>query len=297
MKNRIITGAVYVLVILALVVLKWIVPDGYGSLGFDALFCAVSVIACIEFLKAFQGVSFYQRVITIAFCAAIIPLYVLVQLTMGDGLFAVLCCGCLYAFILAALNIFNFGESTVRGTMICLTAMLYCGVLSCVLSAVNHLSDNSLAAIIFLFIVVSFADSGAYIIGSTLKRWVPYKLAPKVSPNKTIIGSVGAIVGGLIGAVIAYYIYYGISKVNISDIVTGTPLVYGGALPGVVLFLIVGLVVSIVSQIGDLFESAIKRECNIKDSGKLLPGHGGILDRFDSMFFSGVIILLAFVLM
>ena len=296
MKKRIITGAVYVLVILALVILKWMVPDGYGSLGFDALFCAVSVIGCIEFLNAFKGVSFYQRVITIAFCAVIIPLYVIVQLTMEDGLFAVLCCGALYAFILSALNIFDFGNSNVRGTMICFTAMLYCGVLSCVLSALNHLPENSLAVIILTFIAVSFADSGAYIIGSIFKRWVPYKLAPKVSPNKTIIGSVGALIGGMLGAIVAYYIYYGISKVNISDVVAGTPLLYDGALPGVVLFLILGLAISIISQIGDLFESAMKRECGIKDSGKLLPGHGGVLDRFDSMLFSGVIILLAFLL-
>ncbi|MDE7182070.1 MAG: phosphatidate cytidylyltransferase, partial [Clostridia bacterium] len=209
MKKRIITGAVYVVVFFALVALKWCVPGGWGSLGFDALFCAVAVIGCLEFLKAMGGVSYLQKVITVAFCAVAVPLYVAVQMAMGQGFLALACCACIYAFALAALNVFHHGVSTVKGTAICLFAMLYCGVLSTILSAVNHVENNSTAAILLMFFTVMFADSGAYIIGSLLSKKIPLKLAPRLSPNKTVIGGVGGIVGGMLGSIIAYYIYFG----------------------------------------------------------------------------------------
>lgn len=288
MKKRVITGTVFVLVWIALVALKWLVPGGWGALGFDALFCALSVLGCLELLRAVNGVSFAQKCVTVAFCSAVVPLYTAVQMTAGQGFLAVACFAAVYVFVLAALNIFNFGTSTVRGTARCLFAMLYCGILSCVLSAVNHISENSTAAVITLFMAVMFTDSGAFFVGLLFKRWLPQKLAPRVSPNKTVIGAAGGVLGGMIGAVAAYFIYFGLGKV------IDTPLVYDGALHPAVVFMLIGFVISLFAQLGDLFESAIKRECNIKDMGKLLPGHGGVLDRFDSMLFCGVVALLSF---
>ena len=289
MKKRVITGAVYVAVLLALLVMKWLVPYGYGAVGFDLLFCAVSVIGCIELLNAFKDVSFPQRALTIAFCAAVVPMYALCGFTMdGSGWLAVICLAVIYIIALACINIFHYGESTLRGTMLCSMAALYCGILCAVLSAINHLSENSLAAILLLFISVMLTDCFAYFIGMLFKKWLPYKLAPKISPNKTIIGGVGGLIGGMAGAIAAYYIDFGLGKV------TGGAFSYGGNFPAVVIFLIIGLITSVVAQMGDLFESAIKRECGVKDMGKLLPGHGGVLDRFDSMLFSGVIVLFSF---
>lgn len=290
MKKRVITGTVYVIVLLALLVLKWLVPGGYGAAGFDALFCAVSVIGCIELLNAYKDVSFPQRAVTIAFCAAVVPMYALCGFTMDAAScwLAVACLAVIYIIVLALINVFHYGESTLRGTMLCLTAMLYCGILSTVLSAVNHLSANSLAAILLLFFTTMLTDCFALFIGMLLKKWLPYKLAPKISPNKTVIGGIGGLLGGMVGALAAYYIDFGLGKV------TGGAFAYGGNIPGVVIFIIIGLITSVLAQAGDLFESAIKRECGVKDMGKLLPGHGGVLDRFDSMLFSGVIVLFSF---
>lgn len=288
MKTRALTGFVYTLIWAALLALKWLVPGGWGSLGFDAFFTAVSVIGCIEILRAFGGVSYIQKVITIAFCAVAVPLYVAVQMAMGEGFLALGCCGFIYALILAAVNVFNHGDSTVRGTLVCFLAMLYCGVLASMLSSINHLAENSVAAIIALFFIVTMTDTGGYFSGKLLGKYVPAKLAPKLSPHKTIIGGVGGILGGMVGGVIAYYFHYGFA------LLLNTPLVYNSAVPGAVAFMLIGFVTSILAQIGDLFESAIKRECDIKDMGKLLPGHGGVLDRFDSMLFSSVIVLFSF---
>ncbi|MDE6597775.1 MAG: phosphatidate cytidylyltransferase [Clostridia bacterium] len=288
MKQRSITSVVYVVVWLALCAMKWLVPDGWGSLGFDAVFCAISILGSLELLRALKGISYPQKIVTIAFCAVVVPLYVATQMTVNAGFIAVACCFCLYALVLAALNVFNHGTSTVKGTATCLFTMLYCGVLSVILSAVNHVAHNSTAAIITLFLIIMLTDSLAFIFGITFGKLAPLKLAPKLSPHKTVIGGVGGILGGMIGAVAAYFIYYGLGKV------IGTPLVYDGSVHPAVVFMLMGLVTSVIAQIGDLFESAIKRECGIKDMGKLLPGHGGVLDRFDSMLFSAVVVLLGF---
>lgn len=288
MKNRIIVSVVYVIVWIGLCALKWLTPNGWGSLGFDALFCAVSVIGSIELLRALGNVSYVQKVLAIAFCAVVVPLYVAAELTMSAGFLAVGCCGVIYAFVLAALNVFQHDKCSIRGTANCYLTMLYCGVLSCMLSAVNHLEYNSMAAIILLFISVVFTDSGAFIIGGLLKKVVPFKLAPKLSPNKTVIGAIGGLVGGMVGAVLAYLLFYYLGGV------IGTPLVYEGTLHPAILYMVIGFVTSVLAQVGDLFESAIKRECGIKDMGKLMPGHGGVLDRFDSMLFSGVVVLFSF---
>ncbi len=106
-----------------------------------------------------------------------------------------------------------------------------------------------------------FSDTGAYLIG---RRWGRHPLAPTVSPKKTIEGAIG----GLIGAAIA-------SGVGIYVLELDCP---------VWLAIVIGLVLGAIGMLGDLGESLIKRQASVKDSGTLLPGHGGILDRFDAMY-------------
>lgn len=108
------------------------------------------------------------------------------------------------------------------------------------------------------------ADSAAYFVGRSLGR---RKLAPHVSPNKTVEGAVGALIGGILG--------------------TGAVAIWFG-LPAV-WALVGGLVCGLCGQLGDLWESRLKREARVKDSGSLFPGHGGVLDRFDGLLFSGAV--------
>jgi len=123
------------------------------------------------------------------------------------------------------------------------------------------------------FLLVWAADTGAYLIGRQFGR---HLLAPQVSPKKTVEGSLG----GLVFSILTAYLFWKI----------------GGGTSWIP-YIVLGVVIGIAGQVGDLFESALKRSAGVKDSGKLIPGHGGVLDRFDSLIFAlplvyyGVILL------
>lgn len=129
-------------------------------------------------------------------------------------------------------------------------------------------------------------DTFAYYSGKYLGKGGIHKLCPKVSPNKTVEGAIGGLLGSIIGCIIFGYLAnrYG-TNMNLVHI-----QLYHYA--------IIGLFCGIFSQFGDLAASSIKRYAGIKDYGKIIPGHGGILDRFDSILFSAVIVYyyLSFVL-
>lgn len=120
-----------------------------------------------------------------------------------------------------------------------------------------------------VFIVAFGSDSAAYFIGC---RYGKNKLAEKLSPKKTIEGSIGGIFGAIILSLV-----YGIILIKIDAVSDGI------ILP---IFCMIGFFGSILAQIGDLVASAIKRQTGIKDFGKIMPGHGGILDRLDSIIFT-----------
>lgn len=116
--------------------------------------------------------------------------------------------------------------------------------------------------VMFAFLCTWACDTGAFIIG---RLYGKTKLAPKLSPNKTLEGSIA----GLVCSVLAAALF---------GLVIDLPPQHALAL---------GAIIGLMTQLGDLSESAVKRELRIKDFGNLLPGHGGILDRFDSLLFTG----------
>ena len=181
-NKRVITAAVYLVVWVALCAMKWLIPDNWGALGFDIAFCAVSVIGSYEFLRAIdkkaapeQKISTPQRAFTIAFCAMVVPLYVCIELVMSMGFLAVACAFTIYVMFLCATSVFDHGRSTVKGTINSIFCMLYCGVLSSILVAINHLTRNSMVAVMVLFMSTVLTDTGAFAIGTIFKKWVPAK--------------------------------------------------------------------------------------------------------------------------
>lgn len=287
MKARSITSAVYMLAVVALCAAKWFIPDGYGSLLFDALFAFIAAAGAFELLRAFGGASVAQRTITITFCALCAPLYTLTAMLAGNGWLGVgiaLGLGLLGVFVAF---VADHSRSDMNGTLHSVFALAYVGLLTAVLSASNHLAegDNSMYAMLFLFFSVPFSDAGAYLVGMALGKTLKLKLAPHISPNKTVVGAFGGLIGGMAGGIVAYYILVGLG---------GTFETF--SLSGWQFALVLGVAVSVAAQLGDLFESAIKRSCGIKDMGNLLPGHGGIMDRFDGTLFAGAVIFIAFAL-
>lgn len=126
-----------------------------------------------------------------------------------------------------------------------------------------HLSEG-LGYIVLIFFIITISDIAGYYIG---KNFGKTPLWPEVSPKKTLKGSVASTVGGILAAV------------GIGSII-GLNIVHS---------LIAGLILSLSAQFGDLVESMMKRDAGFKDSGNLLPGHGGMLDRADSYLFTGAI--------
>jgi len=123
--------------------------------------------------------------------------------------------------------------------------------------------SDGMTWIFFLLAIIFAGDISAYYVGSYLGK---HKLNPAVSPGKTIEGAVGGLIGNLLAGAVGIFFFL-------------------PTLPwttGIVFFLAVG----IAGQVGDLFESELKRSSSIKDSGGLLPGHGGFLDRIDALLFA-----------
>ena len=131
-----------------------------------------------------------------------------------------------------------------------------------------------LMMLIMVFGIAVGGDTLAYFVGSSVGG---PKLCPKVSPNKTISGSVG----GLFGSVVVAFIVGRIFAAAVPDMAVKAPI-WGD--------LLVGLIGGVAGQLGDLFASLVKRHCKVKDYGTIFPGHGGMMDRLDSIFFVAIIV-------
>lgn len=173
-----------------------------------------------------------------------------------------------------AYHLFDFERGReLAGTdfTITLSGIFYVGWLGAYLISLREIQDG-MWWVLLVLCSVWFADSGAYLIGKTIGK---HHITPRLSPKKTWEGYIGGIIFGMIGSTfLALLIQY------LDNGSTGIDPLNG---------LLLGFVIGVISILGDLGESMIKRQVGQKDSGRLLPGHGGAFDRIDSWLWAGVI--------
>lgn len=269
MKQRILVAVIGIP--LLLLVLCW-APHWATA----ALLAALGVIGAHELLAAVSGAEKTKSLWVLAGFMAVCTVfstYAGMEAYKGTVLVAVPWLLCASVVLLFLLAVRWFGrENAVAFQDVC--AVLLGGVaiplaMSCLLRL--RLMEFGGGLVLMPLVAAFMSDSAALFTGMACGK---HKLAPKASPKKTVEGAVGGLVGGIVGMVLFRIVFF---------FVTVQALSIGWCM-------VIGLVGAFMGQLGDLSFSVIKRQCGIKDYGRLLPGHGGVLDRFDSVIFAAPVI-------
>lgn len=286
MKQRVKTGAVIILVTLLAIISKFL-PYDIGTYIFDIFILVIAIVGGFEIanimINSGKKVNAFMTTIYSVFYYAIMLLLVNINLNFFEILAWEYLFLAIYFFVSFIVEFFKDkkekAKENIKTAFNTLLGCIYPGMLFCLMLNINHadifagVKYFSLVFIILIFVVTMVTDTMAYFVGSKLRG---PKLAPKISPNKTISGAVGGLIGGIIGALLVYFVLF---KTPLFEPVFSMYNFYWWQ------FLLFGLFGSSIGQAGDLFESKLKREAGIKDSGNLFPGHGGMLDRVDAMTF------------
>ena len=252
MKMRIIAALVLIPVLLAVL---YIAPPVLMAI----LLGVVCAIGAYELLAG-TGMVKHIRLIAYSMIAAfLVPIWCYTGMTRLWGMLGVF----LYIIALFAEVLFSHGRLRFERLAVCTVGGL---LIPFFLSALVRLMGDGTNRMMILipFVLAYMSDTGAYFIGSA---WGRHKLAPTISPNKSIEGLVGGILSAVLGMVVYCWIL---------DLAFNTNVNYLYAIT-------YGIIGAFAGTFGDLSFSAIKRQTGIKDYGNLSPGHGGVLDRFDSV--------------
>lgn len=258
----------------------------FGHIFIDILILVFGLLAVYEMYHAFKGAGFKMFKLPLIFIMlTLYPAFALLEQFKGIGVQ-----GLFLSFIFSsaiAITMFTFSHTAeLKDLFANIFVMVYPTMF---LSATFILTSRycGIFAIMFAVFLPVACDTLAYYVGSTFKG---KKLCPTISPKKTISGAIGGIFGGIIAAV-AFFLFFeyfnvlpNIGYVPFTDSMWKSALIY----------IAIGILGAVVSQVGDIAASRIKRKLNIKDYGNIFPGHGGSMDRVDSVMFSLILLLLAF---
>lgn len=255
MKARILVAVICIPLLLAVI---YLLPF-WGTV---VLMSLLSAIGTYEMLGCVGALKHPALSICCIICSLIIPFWCWQG---SNGVYGL--CGLFLLFLLLFLEAI-FSKQTIDFNMIA-TSMFAAVIIPYFLSAFIRIGvmEQGRACILLPLVSAFIADGAALFTGMACGK---HKLAPSISPKKTVEGAIGGFVGGTVGTVIYCFAARAIWGADFS----------------VLSFAVYGALGSIVSTIGDLSFSLIKREFGIKDYGNLLPGHGGVLDRFDSVIFT-----------
>ena len=266
MKTRILTS-----IIIAAVAIPTLAFS--GTLLYSIVMSALSLMAVFEMLRVLG----YAKKLAI-----VIPAYLIALAFPTAAYFAatdvikysVVAAAVIFVYLLYLLTlpVLTRGKLKITGMSAVFCTTVYVILAFSALSAVRTL-HNGVFYMFIPFICSWVSDVFAYFVGRLFGK---HKLIPEISPKKTVEGSIG----GIVFAVLAMLLF-GFIVDSFFDAITVNYLVLG----------LMGFVLSIISQIGDLIASSLKREYGVKDYSNLLPGHGGIADRFDSIFAIALLVL------
>ncbi len=254
----------------------------YGFL--DALIMSFAFVGTYEMYHTFRKSEYKNSWgAPLLLCVAIYPLWyflgykgILIALSLS---------------ICLALAVFTFkAEMELKDLLATIFSLIYpMALVSLAFALSREFPCGGTFAISFAIFLPVFSDTFAYLVGSTLGK---RKLCPSISPKKTVAGAIGGLLGSVLCAV-TFFLLFDLYAVIPVGYVTFSDSVAVRA----VVFVVLGLVGGVLAEIGDLAASRIKRTMNIKDFGNIFPGHGGVLDRLDSIMFTLVMFFTAFTFM
>lgn len=252
-KTRLISGAVLVIIALLTII-------SGGTVLFGTLLI-ISLIGMGELFRAMKVSKNDFSLIEITSYLTIIGYYILMYLKLDSYLLPALLVGLILNMFI---YVFTYPKYQVNQIMAAFFGIIYVGVMLSFIYQTRIMSGGAFH--VWLIFLCSWGcDTCAYCVGMTLGK---HKMAPTLSPKKSIEGAVGGVLGAAgLGAIYAVIIHEAVLE-----------------------YVIICAVGALISMVGDLAASAIKRNQDIKDYGTLIPGHGGIMDRFDSVIFVAPII-------
>lgn len=256
-KTRLLSG-----ILLVLIALVTIISGG------DVLFLTLLMISFIGMTELYKVLEISGSLLGIAGYVAAVVYYGLLRFGKTDWITVL---AIAFLIVLMAIYVFAYPKYRSEQIMLAFFGLFYVAFMLSYVYQIRMLEQG--AFIVWLVFICSWGcDTCAYCVGMLLGK---HKLAPKLSPKKSIEGAVGGVVGAaLLGVVYAAVI---------NRLAPGTDASFLG-------YALICAVGGAISQVGDLAASGIKRNHDIKDYGNLIPGHGGILDRFDSVIFTAPII-------
>ncbi|MDE6758524.1 MAG: phosphatidate cytidylyltransferase [Clostridia bacterium] len=247
----------------------------------DIVAVAICCIGVYEMAQAFKKAEYNAiKASLISGCIIIYPLILLFEKTLGKGELGILL-ALVISLMIAIVEFTLIHKFELKDLLSTVFILIYpLGIFS-TLILINH-SNYGLLGIFLALLIPIMTDTMAYFVGITFKG---KKLCPNISPKKTISGAIGGVLGGIIGAMLVFVLFDVTSVfVNFNNVGLLSLTNSLGASAGI--YVAVGLVGGVLSELGDLGASWIKRKAGIKDFGKIFPGHGGIMDRLDSIIFT-----------
>lgn len=255
--TRLISG-----IILVALMIATIVPGG------NILFVANLLISLVGVYELYKVLGIEKNTLGITGYVALIAYYVLLYMGRTEYMLTLMV---VFLIVLLAQYVFMFPKYKTEQISNAIMCMLYAGVMLSYLYSVRQ-GDNGAYTVWLIFLCSWGSDTCAYAVGVAFGK---HKMAPVLSPKKSIEGAVGGVIGA--AALGAIYAAVFADKIQLS-------------INPVIAFAVICAVGALISMVGDLAASAIKRNHDIKDYGKLIPGHGGIMDRFDSVIYVAPII-------